>query len=61
MLSWVEHENCFIISGQGLQIRDQIEKYFFLFLNQNIYVVETQKNHLIELLLLSTQNTQLNW
>ena len=35
-------------------------KLVFLFLNQNIYVVGSQKNHLDETVLLSTQNTCLN-
>ena len=39
------------------------KKIVFLFLNQNIqmYVVGTQKNHLNETVLLSTQNISFNW
>ena len=34
--------------------------FYFLFLNQTIVVVGTQKNHLNEMVLLSTQNKCLN-
>ena len=44
----------------GLQIKEHIVKLFSLFLIQN-YVVGTQKNHLDEMVLWSTQTTCLNW
>ena len=42
------------------QIRVRYRELFFLFLNQK-YVVCTQNNHLNDMVLLSTQNTCLNW
>ena len=47
-----------IVSGPGIRGCDG--KIFFLFLNQNTYVVGTQKNRLIETVLLSTQSKCLN-
>ena len=46
--------------GSGLQLRVRIGKLFSLFLIQS-YVVGTQKNCLNETVLLSTQNTCLNY
>ena len=42
------------------QIRVRYRELFFLFLNQK-YVVCTQNNRLNDMVLLSTQNTCLNW
>ena len=47
-------------SVSGTQIRVCNWKIFFLFLNQNI-CFGTPKNHLDETVLLSPQNTCLNW
>ena len=51
-----------VIAGNSSvpQIRARNRELFFLFLNQNIYVVCTQNNRLDDMGLLSTQNTCLN-
>ena len=48
------------INIAGLQIRVRIGK-LFLYFSSKTYVVGTQKNRLNERVLLSTQNTCLNW
>ena len=45
----------FFTSSIGLQIRVRIVKLFFFYFSSKTYVVGTQKNRLIETVLLSTQ------
>ena len=44
-------------TATGLLIRVRIGKLFSLFFSSKTYVVGTQKNHLNEMIVLSTQNT----
>ena len=55
-IAWIQIDKPHILSDPGLQKRVHIGKLFWL-----TYVVGTQENRLNETVLLSAQNTSLNW